>query len=213
MVNQRIMPVENNSDKALTYAQQKGRYKQAMKMGFYFEAMVIDYALMEDRLKSFLYHAGVLESRTSYKIDCNKQNKKVLKQIYCDYLKKDNVNLPNISNISGKRGIISAIISWASTTTDALENSYFKALKDQCESLDIQEMKNVFEEIKIWCQYRDEIIHALMHKNLVSLNSELADKAEEGMLLANRLDTFVREIKRSNKVRKAAGLKTEQSNH
>ncbi len=33
------------------------------------------------------------------------------------------------------------------------------------------------------------------------------EKAEEGMELANKLDTFVREMKKGNKVRKAAGFK------
>lgn len=207
MKEQKINPVESNEDKALTYAQQKGRYKQAMKMGFFYEAIVIDYALMEDRLRSFLYHAGVLVSRTSFKIDCNKKNKKVLKRIYCDYREENNVNLPNISNISGKRDIINAVLTWASTTTEVPENIYFKALKNQCESLDVQEMRDVFDAIKNWCSYRDEIIHALMNKNLISLQSELEEKAEEGMELANKLDTFVREMKKGNKVRKAAGFK------
>ena len=151
----------------------------------------------------------MLESRTSYKIDCNKQNKKVLKQIYCDYSQTDNANLPKIKNISGKRDIIRAIISWASTITEAPANNCFKALKNQCESLDIQEMQNVFDEIENWCDYRNEIVHALMNKNLISLQSELEEKAEEGMELANKLDTFVREMKKGNKVRKTAGLITE----
>lgn len=207
MKEQKINPVESNEDKALTYAQQKGRYKQAMKMGFFYEAIVIDYALMEDRLRSFLYHAGILKLRTSDKIDCSDADKKVMKKIYCDYCRKGDAKLPQIKNISGKRDIISAIILWASTTTDVPENIYFKALKNQCESLDIQEMRDVFDAIKNWCSYRDEIIHALMNKNLISLQSELEEKAEEGMELANKLDTFVREMKKGNKVRKAAGLK------
>ena len=81
MNERKIGVVIDNMDKCYTYAQHKGRYSQAMKYEFYFEALMIDYALMEDRLKSFLYHAGVLQLRTSFKIDCSKPNKKVLKQI------------------------------------------------------------------------------------------------------------------------------------
>lgn len=76
------------------------------------------------------------------------------------------------------------------------ENNYFKTLKSQCESLDVKGMRDIFDNIKSWCSYRDEIIHALMNKYLISLQSELEEKAGEGMELANKLDTFIRVIKK-----------------
>lgn len=78
MNERKIGVVIDNMDKCYTYAQHKGRYSQAMKYEFYFEALMIDYALMEDSLKSFLYHAGIFASRTSHKIDCSKPNKALL---------------------------------------------------------------------------------------------------------------------------------------
>jgi hypothetical protein len=210
MDERKIGAVTNNMDKCYTYAQHKGRYSQAMKYEFYFEALMIDYALMEDRLKSFLYHAGILQSRTSYKIDCCKSNKVLLKQVYCNYINRPDANLPNIQNISGKINIIRAILEWVSyTEQNPDDNRYLRALKNQCESVDIGDMLDTLKMIEAWCKYRNEVVHALMNKNVDSLRSELRDKATEGMQLANRLDTYVRDMKKGNKVRKSANMHIE----
>ena len=63
MKQRKIEPVKNNLDKQRTYAKQKEKYKSAMQHGFYLEAMMIDYALLEDRLRSVLYHIGFLPNR------------------------------------------------------------------------------------------------------------------------------------------------------
>ena len=170
MDERKIGAVTNNMDKCYTYAQHKGRYSQAMKYEFYFEALMIDYALMEDRLKSFLYHAGILQSRTSYKIDCCKSNKVLLKQVYCNYINRPDANLPNIQNISGKINIIRAILEWVSyTEQNPDDNRYLRALKNQCESVDIGDMLDTLKMIEAWCKYRNEVVHALMNKNVDNL--------------------------------------------
>ena len=211
MGERKIGAVTDNMDKCYTYAQHKGRYSQAMKYEFYFEALMIDYALMEDRLKSFLYHAGILQSRTSYKIDCCKSNKVLLKQVYCNYINRPDANLPNIQNISGKIKIIRAILEWVSyTEQNPDDNRYLRALKNQCESVDIGDMLDTLKTIEAWCKYRNEVVHALMNKNVNSLRSELCHNAIEGMQLANRLDTYVRDIKKGNKVSKSANMHIER---
>ena len=63
-----IKPVIDNADKQRTYREHKARYKKAMENEFYFEALLIDYALMEDRLRSMIYHMGFLRDRSCFKI-------------------------------------------------------------------------------------------------------------------------------------------------
>lgn len=55
MSKRMIKPVESNTDKAFTYRQMKGRYIKAISEQFYFETLMIDYAMIEDRLRSFIY--------------------------------------------------------------------------------------------------------------------------------------------------------------
>ena len=71
-MSRRITPVTDNKDKKLTYSHNLKRYNKAMRDGFYFEAILISYAMMEDRLRSFLYHMGL--SRTRGKQErCNRR--------------------------------------------------------------------------------------------------------------------------------------------
>jgi len=45
MANRKIKPVADSREKQATYAKNMARYKSAMTQGFYFEALVIDYAI------------------------------------------------------------------------------------------------------------------------------------------------------------------------
>ena len=65
-----IASVGDNQEKRLTYRRWCGRYQKAMREGFYLEALLIDYALIEDALRSYLYHIGVIEARDSRRT-CN----------------------------------------------------------------------------------------------------------------------------------------------
>ena len=68
MAKRKIQPVTDNLDKQRTYREHKGRYKRAMENEFFFEALLIDYALLEDRLRSMIYHMGFLKDRTAYRV-------------------------------------------------------------------------------------------------------------------------------------------------
>ena len=52
------MSNEKNYQKQATYAERKTQLKKAIKNCFYFEAIFLEYAIMEDRTESVLRHAG-----------------------------------------------------------------------------------------------------------------------------------------------------------
>lgn len=60
MPERKIRPVTDGVDKEATYKTQIERYDKAVKNGFYFEAMLIVYAIMEDRLRAWLFYSDVL---------------------------------------------------------------------------------------------------------------------------------------------------------
>lgn len=204
MKERQIKPVESNIEKACTYRQMKGRYNKAISENFHFEAIMIDYAMIEDRLRSFIYHIGGMNNRTSLKLD-NKISKPFLLPLYNEYTKKKCVGL-NLSNVSTKYNIIRAVLNWVENTEGA-NGKYQQKLKFACESLDIEDVLQCFDELEKWCSYRNEVIHGLMNKNILSLDEKLADKAEEGMKLAMRIDSYVRMVKKGNIVRKSLNLK------
>lgn len=92
-MRRQISPVSDNQDKRNTYQLNIRRYNKAMKEGFYYEALLIDYAMMEDRLRSFLYHMGLLNTGSSHKADVSKV-KESLRELY------KHINGPKKMNIS-----------------------------------------------------------------------------------------------------------------
>lgn len=201
----KIKPVTDNMDKQRTYREHKGRYKRAMENEFFFEALLIDYALLEDRLRSMLYHMGFLKDRAAFKIW--KKRVPCLQEIVFAYKDKDETSQLGITNISGKAKIVRCVLKWAAYTEGGYQqDKYLSALKSQCEGLDIEGLLSALDELKDWCAYRNEVIHGLMNKNLESLSDELKVRAKNGMQLAAFLDNQEKLLKKGNKIRKSANL-------
>lgn len=120
MPERKIRPVTDGFDKKVTYKTQFERYDKAVKNGFYFEAMLIVYAIIEDRLRAWLFYLGCLNTRQSTRFD-NKRSKNELKFMF-DECEDNKFRFPSINQISGKRKIIEATLTWA-------ENGYNNADK------------------------------------------------------------------------------------
>lgn len=203
-----IKAVSGNKDKQRTYKENCAKYKKAIQEEFYFESMLITYAMIEDRLRSFLYHIGALNDRQSKSANC-KKTKQQLRKIVSIYKrgKKENDSL-GITNISGKIKIIRCTLEWASTVNGGYEDDkYLMALKNHYEgNIDIYEMLETLEELCNWLDYRNEIMHALLNKNIDSLHSKLKERTLQGMELARKIDIFVSRVKRRNYIRRSINL-------
>lgn len=207
----KICPVSNNTDKQRTYKENCGKYKKAIQEEFYFEAMLISYAMLEDRLRSFLYHIGALTNRQSTAVS-SKKSKNQLKEIVSVYkTDKENDSL-GITNISGKIKIIRCTLEWAATVNGGYEDDkYLAALKNQYEgNIDIKEMLDALEQLGGWLDYRNEIMHALLNKNVDSLHTELRERTLQGMELARKIDSFVSQVKKRNYIRRSIKLCVEK---
>ena len=202
-----IIRVKDNKDKQRTYAYWKNRYKVAVKDQFYFEGIMIDYALIEDRLTSILFHSGVMPNRQTLNMTAKstkKQLHRIIQAPFGDYKENEPVRL---KNISGKIRVIRAILIWANTNSDDCDKDrYLSALKRQYESIDAEEMLDVLKQLDSWCDYRNELVHATLNKNLESLSENLAERTVEGFNIACYLDNKERIIKKGNHIRKAANL-------
>lgn len=203
MDQQQIKPVENSKAKQRTYAKQLGRYKLAVRSEFYFEAMMIVYAMLEDRLLSLLYYTGVLEKRSDIKISI--KTKVFLSDIIAEYEKNATKELPNIKNITGKMEMVKVMLTWAKSCEN-ISGKYPELLKGILEGIDIGGLLDVLEELKPWLKYRNEIIHASMNKNIDSLYEKLGEKVEKGMGYARFIDEQVRALKKDNRVRKKMSM-------
>ena len=196
--NPQIEPVQNNYEKYLTYRDQMGRYKRAIKGGFYFEALLIDYAMLEDRLLTFLYYIGAVDTTFS-EITVPAGSSAFFEQLYGKGLGK------NLWKINEKIKVIRKVLTWAETDEyyDP-KQKYQITLKKQCrEQLDIPEFLGKLDEIDNWKEYRNQVIHALMKKKTSSVNEQNREKTLEGMELARYIDRQIGRIKKGNYIRRS----------
>lgn len=86
---EQIKKSESGYEKQATYKAMTGKYNVAMKNGFYFEALMIDYAMLEDRLIAFLWACGVVNDVDNFSIG-NRNNKLLLREIITNFTGKPN---------------------------------------------------------------------------------------------------------------------------
>lgn len=200
-----IEPVKDNMEKYETYKALMSRYNLAIKYKFYYEALMIDYALIEDRLRSWLYHIGVVPARDSIKVSAI--SKKEISPIVDEYRTEKEKKGLGYGTISSKIKIIRALLKWTENSTFGYQESkYLSALKGQLEGTDIREMVDILDCIEEWKAYRNEIVHAMMNKNIESLELELEEYAIKGKQYSDILAKNLKVFKKGNKVRKAAKL-------
>lgn len=207
MAQRTIEPVKDNRDKQRTYQEQLKKHKRAMTGEFYFEAIMIDYALMEDRLHSMLYHMGFLADRLDIKL--YKKHRPLLVEMVTACMGAEATKKLGISNITGKLKLVRSVAHWAANSAQEQPDPYRTALRSRCRELDLQELERTLDAVVNWCEYRNEIVHAMMNKNMDSLSQFLRERAEEGLKLARTLDSQLRILKKRSKIRTGAGLPTD----
>ena len=220
MPKQRVIsPVETMQEKYETYRAEMARLKGSLQQGFYFEAMLIEYALLEDRLRSFVYHAGLLQNRKAShllpgKNAVRKDFNRIAQRVKTWKLEdgKETGNTSNferlsVNKISDKIFIVRTIVLWSSELESLPDESrYLQALRGQCESLDAAALLETLDAIDTWRMYRNEVIHSLMNKRMESVQQKLSEQVEQGVQLARQLDAQVTILKKNNRIREAARL-------
>ena len=193
-----IETVQNNHEKYLNYRSLMGRYKKAVSEGFYFEALLIDYAMLEDRLKSFLYHIGAV-NLYSYEMSIPASTSAFYKEIY------GKITAKNLKNIGVKIELIRSVLKWAETDDEIEENrKYPAALKKHCRrQLNFTEFLEKLDELDHWRDSRNDIIHALMNKRYQAVSEQSQEIVLKGMELARYIDRQTDNIRKWGYIRKS----------
>lgn len=179
-----IAPVEDNFNKGKTYSRLIEQYNSAMEEGFYGEAELIVYAFLEDRLRSFLYYSEGLDHWNSPYINENMQ------KVYGGELK--------IYDIGCKLTVIEKALKIALSAESDHEDEYLLFLRTVYNaSLDIKKFQNTIKQIRKWCDYRNEVVHAMFNKDLDVLRKGFKEHVETGFQYARVVDAQVRKLKNS----------------
>ncbi len=205
MAERKIQPVQNNQEKQQTYRKLLSKFNRAMDQEFYCEALMIDYAMIEDRLGSMMYHMGFIADRQ--KTGIWKKSRPYLQTIVSDYKREKEDDTLGTTSLSNKIKIVRSVFLWSAYTEGGYrDNAHLTVLKSQMESIDIANALRVLDAVDAWRPYRNEVVHAMMNKNIFQLEDTLRPYAEEGMKLARDLDSIERMIKSSNRVRRKINL-------
>lgn len=200
MPNRQFSPVKDNKEKQKTYTEVMAQYKMAVAEGFFGEAMMIDYAVMEDRLRSLLFHMGALISRDSFRVD----NIQFIELF--DLNKKTGKNgavYTEMNSISQKLNIMKKVVKY---TIDHLDDRYCLELWDTVGGeIEILRLLDVLKKIEDWKDPRNEIVHALLNKNTDEVNTRYETICKEGKKLGEYLNTQNKKLKKNPKLRELMG--------
>ena len=102
----------------------------------------------------------------------------------------------SINNITTKMDIIRKAFRACGDSAFS-DNAYVKELKRIYKySLNKTEFKSKLKEIEKWCQYRNQIVHAMFNKDIEALRLNYKEHVERGYQLGRYVDRQVQALKR-----------------
>jgi hypothetical protein len=185
------------------YQKQMERYKRAKSGGFHLEAIFILYALIEDRLSAFLFHAGI-SNASREKITKNGK----VRPHFNSILKVVNAKQPGIRNVSAKIKLIKELLTWS--TEYSINEPALTYLDALCKQINRtkgkEEMTDILTRIEEWCACRNELVHALLNKKVENQEETLQALVQEGEDCNRSLQNFVKSFKNRNTLRRTFNI-------
>ena len=164
--------VLTNTEKYYNFKTQYERLKRAMEHGYYLEAIVIEYAIMEDRTRAILSYEGndiIPKSETEF----ISINKKINKNATLAQDKGSIIGRYFTKNLKDKSNLTDEMLEWIRTNDEIRNNSH----------------KN--ENPSPFC--RNAIIHNLL--GIIITDDELKEIAERGKDLCRDLSNRAKNYK------------------
>ena len=191
--------VSNNAEKGLAYQQQIEQFNLAKSQGFYFECIFILYALLEDRLTSFFYHAG-LTGQNRQKLTPNK----AVRTAIADIFPLEEMERRRFQNISTRIRLFQNILTWSRSYP--LKDSTDEYCALLCKQLEATpktgEMLVMLNQLDQWRGARNQLVHALLNKDPMGMKIKLQGLVEEGEAYWRELDQFIKQFRHKNHIRK-----------
>ena len=192
-----VKVVSDNMDKYATYTNCMDKYNSALENDAYLEAMMLVYAMLEDRLKSFLVYIKAIDNIESRYLDID-DTKELLMDIYLKYYKGKKKNVLDLNNISCKKNLVLSIFEWYQEHKYIKDNDeYLDKLKSLMDLYSYDESIEMFKDFDTWCNFRNNVMHGLLNKNSDSVNCHLKEQAEYGLKIFRYFDKLVSKARNS----------------
>ena len=196
-MNTTLKPVIDNIDKHYTYKTLIDQLNKSIEAGFYFESLFLEFAMMEDRLRSILYYSKVTKKKDSEKPNHPETQEEVKNIFFSETTHKPETHEFDFKSIAEKREMVESLIKWSIKDIES-QNQIQEDLKMQYQDLEIY--LPVLEKMKDWCSYRNKLIHAIFDKNIESITIELRDRIIDGKNIAAELRRLSQIVKNKSTI-------------
>ncbi len=197
-----LLPISNTT-KQRVYTQQMGRYKKAMKQGFFLEAVFIVYAMLEDRLRSFLFHSGISNSERSLTSTSKEVTQLLVALALVDAGKAGKPI--NLVKLHTKRQVTQALLGWAQRPELANQEpatEFQEQLREKLARLDgSQKLAVELGELEAWASERNSLVHDLLGQDPADFQEKLKNSAEKGYGIARAIDNAVKSLRKKPDMR------------
>lgn len=210
--------VTSGEEKQEAYRKWLGKFKKAESEGYYFECILIIYAMIEDRITSFLHYCGIVTEGESGLGICRPVKP------YLDILtEKHGAKQTSVKNIRSKIEIAKAVLSMSAEEAEEIDkdieetngkgnagrkrvrvlNTYMEDLYNKAEKVNRDDIIATLGELEAWSEERNKIIHALLNQKVDDMYEEAGELAQRGKNIARKLDDdLVKKVKRGTDLRK-----------
>jgi hypothetical protein len=172
-----------NIDKYLTYRYSFAKLKKAITNEFYFEAILIEYAIIEDRITSIFRRLGFLNKSENLP----ESNRKLLKRIFPEQILRWN-------DISIKIKVIQILLTVQPINLINHED------KEKLVQLSLKikpfndEITQILIKLSPWLSMRNKYVHSLMKYKTKNLENELSQFVLQGETIIKSLAQIVKKI-------------------
>ena len=172
-----------NIDKYLTYRYSFSKLKKSITNEFYFEAILIEYAIIEDRIYSFFRRLGFLNESGNLP----EGKRKLLKRTF-------HKQTLRWTDISVKIKLIETLISLESFhVTNHEDKTYLLEFSLRIKPFH-DEIQQIILQLSPWLKIRNRYVHALMEYKTNTIEDELKAFVTQGETIIRLLDSLVKKI-------------------
>ena len=191
-----IKIAKDNDQKRQSFAFSFRRYERAMANGFYFEALWILYAMLENRMSALLCHLGFTKKENRQNVTGNQKAKWLVRTIL--QLPEGKTNY-SFNKLSGKIRCVTMALKWAREDKTGL-SKYEETVKNTL--IHFAEDESFIEALEYlndkWINMRNQLTHALLNKDLIAASEAAKALAEEGYHPIRVIDNAADYIKNRN---------------
>ena len=191
-----IQTTSTPEEKQETYKYLVSNLNKAMNSKFYFEGLLLVYAILEDRARSVLYHCGFTQGTDRSKaIKSEKIKREILAILEVE-------KRPNYRSFNNKLNSIHKMINWALSDVEP-QTEYQRVLRKSIKSS--HSLDKILSTVSYingeWREKRNQLIHGLANKDYGAAQDAAKELCEEGIKAFRVLDQFTKVLK-NKKIRK-----------